>query len=58
MMRCVVCSKGPMDSNPTSVFRINPKGEIGLYACENHKTECDQAVVEIVRVLEKLNGVD
>lgn len=55
-MRCVVCSKGPMDENSTTVYRINPKGQPGLYACEEHKLDADQAVVELAHTLERLNG--
>lgn len=41
-MRCVICQKGPAQG--VSVFRINAKGQPGLWACERHRSQTDATV--------------
>lgn len=50
-MECMVCGKGPADG--VTVFRQNPKGEIGIWACAKHSVaDIDPEVQHIVNVLE------
>lgn len=50
-MKCFVCSKGMNEG--VSLFRQNPKGEIGIWACILHaKEEIDPVVLSIVKVIE------
>lgn len=52
-MLCEVCRKGPPDG--LSVFRVNPKGQPGIWRCRAHldsppDPDLDRAVREIERV--------
>lgn len=51
---CLFCRKGPSDG--VSIFRINAKGQPGVWACREHKKMTDaprdDALDNIVRVLE------
>ena len=56
-MKCVNCGRSPADG--ASLFRRNPKGEPGVFACER----CDpqnavrvKNVYETVAVLERKQG--
>ena len=50
-MRCEVCGRGPMDG--VTVYRVNPKGEAGVWACKDHRLlPADPEVQELVDVLE------
>ena len=55
-MRCVVCGKGPMDQDPTTVYRMNKKGKAGIWACDEHSTNVDEAVKEIAKTLERIGA--
>lgn len=51
---CAVCDKGPSDG--VSVYRMNAKGQPGLWACNEHKDQfdgrVDPEILEITRALE------
>lgn len=54
-MKCVICQKGPM--NGVTLYRINAKGQPGLWACDRHYGQTDgpprsEENMAIVRVLE------
>lgn len=49
-MKCVVCPKGPPE---VALYRVNPKGETGIWACEKHKLGIDKEVKRIVEAIEK-----
>lgn len=45
-MKCIHCEKGPADG--VALFRQNPKGETGIWACEEHnKQPLDPLVKDI-----------
>lgn len=49
-MKCEICGYGP--THGTSVYRINPKGEIGRWRCMAHKP--DNGDTEILRIVADL----
>lgn len=52
MFECLTCGKGP--SNGVSVYRQNPKGETGVWACIDHaqpNPEIEEMVQEVKDVL-------
>lgn len=54
-MRCSVCGKGPMDG--VTVYRVNAKGEKGVWACRQHKlTPPDPEVERLDAILNKQGG--
>lgn len=48
MSKCHVCGKGPLSSPPVTVYRQNPKGEAGVWACREHNTQPIEPEVEQV----------
>lgn len=53
-MKCSVCGKGPMHG--VAVYRTNPKGEIGIWACREHLLRtADPVTQEIVNLIEERN---
>lgn len=46
-MKCAVCDKGPMQG--VSIFRMNAKGQPGLWACNEHKDHFDGRIPEDVK---------
>jgi len=54
-MRCLFCQKGPAQG--VSVFRVNAKGQPGVWACGKHmkRTDAsiDPAVLAVTRALSK-----
>lgn len=38
LMQCEICGKSPSDGK-TAIFRINSKGEDGIWRCEEHLKE-------------------
>jgi len=54
-MECEICKRKPSDG--VSLFRQNPKGEIGIWRCYECNTETiSPDVLEIIQTLEKANG--
>jgi hypothetical protein len=50
-MKCMVCGKGMADG--VSLFRQNPKGEAGIWACRAHRRDVPDPTVErIVNAVE------
>ena len=54
-MNCIVCRKGPSDG--VSLYRVNAKGQPGIWACKRHIKQTDappvdSEVQEIVGLLE------
>ena len=53
-MKCFVCGKGP--PNGPSVFRVNAKGQPGVWACDEHRRHADKQAdpktIAVVRELE------
>lgn len=41
-MKCAVCERGPVQG--VSLFRMNAKGQPGLWACNEHKDQFDARV--------------
>lgn len=54
-MKCVICQKGPEQG--VTVYRINAKGQPGLWACKKHRSQTDAkpdpALDRLIDVLEK-----
>lgn len=52
MLFCVVCGKGPT-SGISTLYRVNPKGAVGVWACPDHyqRARVDPAVLEITDIL-------
>lgn len=46
-MKCLFCQKGPAQG--VSLFRVNAKGQPGVWACERHIGQTDAAVDPEVR---------
>lgn len=46
-MKCLFCQKGPAQG--VSLFRVNAKGQPGVWACERHIGQTDAAVDDDVR---------
>jgi hypothetical protein len=42
-MRCVFCRKGPNEG--VSLYRINAKGQTGVWACDGHIGQTDAAPI-------------
>ena len=54
---CAVCGRGP--AGGTSIFRMNAKGQPGLWACNEHKDQFDARVPEdVMQVVRTLEGKD
>lgn len=55
MMRCIFCQKGPAEG--VALFRVNAKGQPGVWACPDHinRTDAtvDPAVKDIVSALDR-----
>jgi len=45
-MKCHVCGKSP--SSGTTLYRQNPKGQEGVWACAAHSKPVDDKLVRIV----------
>lgn len=50
-MKCHVCGKAPWDG--INLYRQNPKGGVGVWACAAHSTPVDDILVNIVANLQK-----
>lgn len=50
-MKCHVCGKAPWDG--INMYRQNPKGGVGVWACAAHSTPVDDTLVNIVAALQK-----
>lgn len=46
MFECAVCGRGPSDG--ITVYRMNAKGEPGLWACNEHKDHFDGRIPDDV----------
>lgn len=56
-MKCMVCGRGMADG--VSLFRQNPKGEAGIWACREHRREAvDPTVESIVGAVESVDYMD
>jgi hypothetical protein len=54
-IECEFCGKGPADG--TSVFRVNRKGEKGIWRCRPHlDKQPDPETSRVVEILEKGNS--
>lgn len=52
MTTCMICGKGPLDG--TSLYRQNPKGEAGIWACMAHSQQpAAPEVNKLVAVVER-----
>ncbi len=50
-MNCSVCGKGPKEG--VTVYRQNPKGEKGIWACEEHAVrKPDSPLMDLIKTLE------
>ncbi len=54
-MKCFICDRGPTEG--ITIYRINPKGENGIWACSVHRPitapHIDPEIKEIVRIIEE-----
>ena len=55
-MKCEVCHRGPEQG--ITLYRVNPKGEIGRWRCDHHMDELqrngvDPEVGEVVKAIER-----
>jgi hypothetical protein len=50
-MECVVCGRSPAEG--ATVFRINPKGEKGIWVCDSHAQSDDPIVNEVVKAIQE-----
>jgi hypothetical protein len=48
-MRCLFCQKGPAQG--VSLFRVNAKGQPGIWACGKHVRQTDAAVDPDVKTI-------
>jgi hypothetical protein len=46
-MRCLFCGKSPAEG--VAVFRVNAKGQPGVWACEKHIKQTDATVDSAVK---------
>jgi hypothetical protein len=52
-IECEICGVRP-DRDNISVFRVNPKGQAGVWRCEAHlETVIDQETLDFVHILEE-----
>ena len=56
-MQCVICKRGPNSTPSATLFRINAKGQPGLWACAKHLKQTDAPpldpdLAELARILE------
>ena len=53
---CCVCRRGPADvDGGVTIYRINPKGQPGIWACDTHRPagqHIDPEVREIIQIIE------
>lgn len=53
-MKCIVCGRGMQEG--VSLFRQNPEGEEGVWACSQHNTgPVDPEVAAITAIIERAN---
>lgn len=53
-MICCICGLGPIQG--ISIFRVNKKGDIGIFACRKHMgqgVKIDKQVDTLVKIMEK-----
>lgn len=50
-MKCMTCGATP--SQGVNLYRQNPKGEEGIWACAKHSKPVDDEIVKIVAALQK-----
>lgn len=55
-MRCYECGKGMAEG--VSLFRQNPKGEAGIWACEQHSEPIDEEVLKVSKIIEQNDNPD
>lgn len=48
-MKCLFCQKGPQQG--VSLFRVNAKGQPGVWACEAHIGQTDAKMDDVVQKL-------
>lgn len=46
-MHCLFCGKGPAEG--VTVFRVNAKGQPGVWACEKHIKQTDAVIDPAVK---------
>lgn len=55
-MKCEICGKSPSDGK-TTLLRQNPKGEAGIWRCEQHNRKpVDPVTAQVVADLQHMNG--
>lgn len=53
-MKCLFCHKGPAQG--VSVYRVNAKGQTGVWACQKHMKQTDATIPpEIQAISDALN---
>ena len=52
-MKCLVCGKTPADG--VNLYRQNPKGQLGIWACYRHSKPVEDELVSMVGILQKGN---
>ena len=52
MFRCEICARGPAQN--ITVFRVNPKGEKGIFRCSQHlQSPPEKELRDITDLIEK-----
>lgn len=52
-MKCYICEKAPWEG--FNLYRQNPKGEVGIWACAAHSKPVEDALVRLVASMQKSN---
>jgi hypothetical protein len=50
-MKCFICGKTPADG--VNLYRQNPKGVAGIFACYAHSKPVDDDLVRVIGVIQK-----
>jgi hypothetical protein len=56
MAKCCFCERGPQDG--VTVYRVNAKGEAGIWACREHRQQADAPPTdpEVQRLVNAIEG--
>ena len=53
-MKCEICRLGPADG--LSVYRVNPKGQEGIWRCKPHLGSSAPIAPEVAAIAEAIEG--
>jgi hypothetical protein len=52
MSRCIICDRGP-PADDTIAWRLNEKGEAGLWVCTEHRSHFERVLKPTCEVIER-----